>query len=110
MFLLYFIILQVPDIIIRTVFPPVVEHKVPPHVVLHTTDITDMFHLVMVSLNMKSQTVLMGVGVLTLSTGVPDVLMGCSVVFVKVTLVRELFITFIAGVFDPIMNTLVVSF
>ena len=53
MIYLYFIILQVPDIVVSTVFPPVVKHEVPPHVVLHITDITDMLHLVVVSLNMQ---------------------------------------------------------
>ena len=109
MIYLYFIILQVPDIVNRTVFPPVVKHEVPPHVVLHIADITDMLHLVMVGLHMKGQTVPMGVGVLTLSAGVADILVGCSVVFVEATLIRELFITFITEISDPFMNTFMVA-
>ena len=50
----------------------------------------------------------MGVGVLTLAAGVADILVSSSVVFVEVTLIRELFITFIAGISDPFMNTFMV--
>ena len=67
--------------------PLIVDEEIPPHVVLDTTDCAWVLHFIMMSLYVEGQTVLVSVRVLTLRTGVPYLVVTCSVVLVKVTFV-----------------------
>ena len=90
--------------------PLIVEEEIPPHVVRDTTDGAGVLHFIMVSLHVEGQTVLVSVRVLALRTGVPYFVVTCPVVLVKVTFVRETFITFITGISYSFMYTFFVTF